>query len=222
MSTAVLAHSRPAWIGFAQFLAIYTMLADHLAAWFGMGILGDAIRLSIGRVAFPMFAFLVAWQALRSSDAERYALRILVIAALAQLPFMALHGHVLGNICFTLSAGAAWIAYGRNRYLPALALAVLLTAATPWIEYGSAGLLLVISFALAMRYPPAWLIPLLVWPATHYGFSIMALGAATGVLIVAWLYSTPPWLSVVSLPRWLTRWFYPVHLWVLVLARWIT
>ena len=96
-------------------IALVTMVIDHAAA--GMVPYRSAwykpLR-CVGRLAFPIYAFLIAEGALRTRNAGRYLLRLLVFALLAEVPYdRYFHGKWLEfgnqNILFTLSAGLAAI-----------------------------------------------------------------------------------------------------------------
>lgn len=158
------------WTGWGQWLALITMTLDHLAryvapeAW-QVGWLGS----SVGRIAFPLFAGMVAWHAcFNTRDPLRYARRILVIGLVAQLPYMLMprsSDALIINICFTLSlglVGGVWLAgLGRRLRqestevwrLGAEAAAVI---AAWWLagsltEYGHPGLLLIPTYMVAMQ-----------------------------------------------------------------------
>ncbi len=216
---ATAARAIPSWLPLVQGIAIVTMAIDHASLWLVSGDIPNALRLTLGRFALPMFCFMVAWHALHASDARRYADRILLIALLAQLPFMALHGQLLGNICFTLAAAAYLAAWHRHRDPWALLIFAQLAIATLRVEYGPLALGLILAFMLAIRHPITWVIPLIGWPLAQYGPSLSAVSAFLGVLLLLALVSThvPP----IPLPRWLTRWFYPAHLGGIWLLRWL-
>ncbi|ATJ81223.1 TraX family protein [Halomonas beimenensis] len=209
--------SLPTWLPLVQGLAIASMALDHVSLWLVSGDTPSILRVTLGRLALPMFCFMVAWHALHSTHARRYADRILLIALAAQLPFMALHGQPLGNICFTLAAAAYLAAYHRHRDPVALVVGVLLAGFTWLNEYGPLALFLVLAFMGAIRWPLAWLVPLIWWPLAQYGLSVSALSAALGVLLLLALVTTR--LPPMRLPRALTRWFYPLHLWGIYIAR---
>ncbi|KGE78930.1 TraX family protein [Halomonas salina] len=209
----------PGWLPLVQSIAIVTMAIDHVSLWLPAGDVSPILRVTLGRVALPLFCFMVAWHALHTADARRYADRILLIALLAQLPFMALHGQPLGNICFTLAAAAYLAAYHRHRDPWALLIGAALAIATFHVEYGPLALGLILVFMLAIRRPITWIVPLIGWPLAQYGLSLSGVSAFLGVCLLLALVSThvPP----IHLPRWLTRWFYPAHLGGIWLLRWL-
>ena len=64
----------------------------------------------LGRLAFPIFAFLVAEEFVRTRDRGRYALRMLICALISEVPFdLAIYGRVFypyyQNMLFTLLIG---------------------------------------------------------------------------------------------------------------------
>ncbi len=159
------------WTGWAQWIALTTMMVDHIVRQlFGHLDLGWASS-SIGRIALPAFAGMVAWHALfNTSNPYRYASRILVIGLAAQPVYMLMprgDGAFTLNVCFTLAAGltaATWLrqlhALADDAANPAIVWSKLLLAAGlllalwwiagDWLEYGHEGLLMVPLFMLAM------------------------------------------------------------------------
>ena len=81
------------------------------AAW---SLCGTAMRL-VGRVAFPLFAFMIAEGAAHTRDRRRYALRLLLLAVISEIPFDLVAGGTWlfpadQNTVFTLLLGllAVW------------------------------------------------------------------------------------------------------------------
>lgn len=159
------------WIPLAQWLAVISMTADHAARYLIPG-LPDYYWLAatLGRLAFPFFAALVAWHALfNSRHLGRYSLRILVIGILAQPGYAWMLQEPLGtavlNVCFTLAGGLVLTgllktALQRQQQDPAffysytffIGLALALITAwliSPWVDYGLTGLLLTPAFAVS-------------------------------------------------------------------------
>ena len=168
--TAAVHRPSSAWTGWGQWLALITMTVDHLSRYvapdsWGLGWADS----SIGRIAFPLFAAMVAWHGLfNTRNPLRYARRILVIGLVAQLPYMLMPREADGlilNICFTLSlglTGGVWLQALRERLergalgVPRLAAEVGLAvaawaAAGPWVEYSHLGLLMIPLYMVAMR-----------------------------------------------------------------------
>ena len=108
----------------------------------------------LGRLAFPIFAFLVAEEFVRTRDRGRYALRMLICALISEVPFdLAIYGRVFypyyQNMLFTLLIGIMVIfvmEYTRKLGIQLAALAG--GCALSWIlqtDYNVIGVLLIAS-----------------------------------------------------------------------------
>ncbi|MBR3039406.1 MAG: hypothetical protein IKI20_01935 [Lachnospiraceae bacterium] len=104
-----------------KWVAIVTMLIDHIRftliptspQW--AGILNTAFS-CIGRIAFPLFAYLLADGFLRTRSRQNYFLRLLIFAFVSEVPYdMMRDGKYLSfshqNVIFTLliSFAAMWV-----------------------------------------------------------------------------------------------------------------
>lgn len=155
------------WTHWGQWLALITMTADHLSRYLATEWGVAWVSSSVGRIAFPLFAGMVAWHGLfNTRDPLRYARRILTIGIVAQLPYglMPRDGFQL-NICFTLALGLCWGTLLRELVRgflqPSSNLWWLVFGATGsflawflvgrWVEYGHLGLLVIPSFMLALH-----------------------------------------------------------------------
>lgn len=162
--------ARPAshWTDWGQWIALATMTVDHVVryllpeAW-GM----DWASSSIGRVAFPLFAAMVAWHGLfNTRDPMRYARRIMLIGLFAQLPYLTMPREAFQlNICFALALSLMW-GSGLRMIAAKAALsraffgwAALAVGASlvgwfllgHWVEYTHLGLLFVPGYMLAFH-----------------------------------------------------------------------
>jgi len=85
-------------------IAIVTMLTDHV----GAGLYPSQLWMrAVGRLAFPIFAFLLCEGYFHTRSVKRYAIRLGVFALISEIPFDLLHGGKLfdagyQNIFFTL------------------------------------------------------------------------------------------------------------------------
>lgn len=167
---AVSAKPSSHWTGWAQWLALFTMTVDHVTRY----ALPDGWELdwagsSIGRIAFPLFAAMVAWHGLfNTRNPLRYARRMLIIGMIAQLPYMLMPREsdaFILNICFTLATGLAlgslvrmgWQHYQRESIHFGWLLAGAAAGVTLWyllgfwVEYHHYGLLLIPLLMFAMQ-----------------------------------------------------------------------
>lgn len=127
-----------------RFVACLLMLADHLGSLF---LPGEPILRLVGRMAFPVFAFLVAQGCRWTRDPRRYAARLALLAAVSQLPFLLAFpsGYAGGNVVLTLLAGAlACLAPPGRRGVTLGGMALVAEASR--LDYGAAGVLAVFVF----------------------------------------------------------------------------
>lgn len=75
-------------------LATLFMLCDHLWATV---IPGNEWLTCVGRLAFPIFAFLIAEGYFHTKSRKRYALRLLLFAVISEIPFNLMTGGTLFN-----------------------------------------------------------------------------------------------------------------------------
>ena len=111
----------------------------------------------LGRMSFPLFAFITVEGFLHTSNVRKYAGRLLMFSLLSEVPFdLALKGVIwypeYQNVMFTLTLGVICMALcdKLRKYLPLQGLAVLLCCAAGYYlksDYGAEGVLL-----MAMLY----------------------------------------------------------------------
>jgi len=195
-------------------IACGIMLLDHI---------GVLLRLHwlrmIGRMAFPIFCFLLAEGAHYTKDPKKYALRLLICALLSEIPYDLFVGTGWSNqnVLFTLLLGFAGIHIAKRIKTPLLKVLVVLAcgifADLLRSDYGAIGVLLIVGFSLsreyvAMRY---WLPGLLSYGLERYPTAALS-------LVPIFFYSG----RKVSRQKWI-QWgfymFYPVHMVILALFR---
>ena len=140
-----------------KLLAMVTMLIDHM----GFTLFPYALWMRcVGRLAFPIFCFLVAEGCAHTHDKKRYAARLLVFAVLSEPAFDLMHGVWFTmdyqNVLWTLLLGALvcwaveWASAGGALWqrLPAEAAIAVGFLLAQWLntDYGGWGVLLVLLF----------------------------------------------------------------------------
>lgn len=220
-----------------KWIALVSMTIDHFAAsglfsQLACGVVGwqlaDQLYMPlriIGRLAFPIYCFLLTEGFRHTRSRERYALRLGVFALLSEIPF-----DLAGS-------GAMWNVWHQNVFLTLLLGLLALMLADPLYEKGEQrkALLVVLGFAFAAELLQ-----------TDYGFFGVAVIAAMHFLrertvekylITAGLLVGAGTLELAALPafglihcydgrqgrqskalRLLFYWYYPLHLLVFGLA----
>ncbi len=135
-------------------IAVVTMVIDHIGLFF----FPEHIFLRyIGRLAFPLFAWLIANGAYHTHNIHAYLWRLLGLAFLAQIPFTLANQQVgspinYTNVVFTLFLGLLAIMFIKkncNKWLGLVAiLASCFISIVIFSDYGAAGVLSVVAFYL--------------------------------------------------------------------------
>lgn len=208
----------------AKWVALLSMTIDH----YGKIVDPDVFLVThaIGRIAFPLFAGIVALRmALSPSIVAAYARRLAFWATVSQ-PVFVLAGRQWneGNILFTLLLGvvadAGVVCLRRSRLLKAVLLLVPTAVAAPYVEFGIAGVAAVpiIARAAANRWSvglwllgPAGVLANLVFKAPYLSAEDLLALAATPVAVA----SVSIRHTVPRIPRVFFYAYYPAHLYAL-------
>lgn len=228
-----------------KLLACVSMLLDHLGVVIVLemyrrapsGVLletYDALRL-IGRLAFPIYCFLLVEGSRHTRNVFRYGARLALAALISEIPYdLALRGGIdwqHQNVMVTLFLGLC--ALEAMKRCPNLALKLL--AAAPFAiladlagaDYGAKGIMLVVLFALTREVPHAGILQVLgMW----FIFS------PNHAMMLNWIgrfsVTTQEWAVLALIPihgcnekkrtdsravQWAFYLFYPVHLMILYL-----
>jgi len=143
-----------------KIIALTSMIIDHYGAIFQSGT--DIYRI-IGRIAFPIYCFLLVEGYYHTKDVKKYAKRLFVFALISEVPFdLAFYnkiGFVHQNIFFTLLIGLAAIyfidnkdgKYNFNKYYVMAAAGIL--SIILLVDYDIIGIIYILTFYLTRNYP---------------------------------------------------------------------
>lgn len=223
-----------------KLLAVVTMLIDHM----GFTLFPHAVWMrAVGRLAFPIFCFLIAEGCAHTHDKKRYAARLLLFAVLSELPFnLMCSGQWLSwnyqNVLWTLLIGAlvCWlIDWALKKRTPsAFVLTGAVMVAAYWLleltgtDYGGWGMLLVAAFYCARRCPYPQMAKMAIQAIGLVFFSIGVMGGRVTIelwsltaLVPIWMYNGQRGFSNKAVQYGFYA-FYPVHILILsVLARYV-
>lgn len=136
-------------------IAVLSMVADHSAYYFlEENTVAYGMMRCFGRIAFPVFALLVAEGYAYTRNRMRYFLSLLAFAIVSEVPWYLLNGaDGTHNVMFTLALGvAAMAAFDRlNEHKNVSLILVLFTAlfaGLSGMDYGWRGILMIFLFHL--------------------------------------------------------------------------
>lgn len=250
--------SKLSWNGSQlKLAAVLTMLIDHIAYLFiGGGILprmaegGEPAELmqilyfilrGVGRIAFPIFCFLLVEGFFRTRSVSRYARRLFIFALLSELPFdLVLSGRPDGaaqNVFFTLLLGLlmmaaldqlSWRIPARQGWYGEIAqlLVIVLFCGVSWLircDYDYEGILLIAMLyrlrddrtrACLLGFLWMGLMEMQVYAAMHVPVNGIygVLGYTVSFLLLSRYNGERGTFLRSRRGRWMFYWFYPVHL----------
>ena len=213
-------------------LAMLLMLCDHLQ----LTLLPDLpILRCVGRLAFPLFAFMAVEGYLHTRSLKKYLLRLLMLAVISEIPFDLLvsgsvfdpmHQNVIWTIILGLCCIRAFdnISAGLKKMLSAVVIIASLAAAIiARVDYSSAGVLTLLAFyafrgntvrCRLMQLLSLAFINLVLLGGIEFAFPYQALAVLS--LPIIWLYdgSQGPHNGFIKAANYL---FYPAHMLILAL-----
>jgi hypothetical protein len=221
-------------LDFIKLVAALFMVIDHA----NIVLLNRGVQplWQFGRIAFPLFAFVLACHCLRGTRPAGYVQRLLLWGVVSQPIYTFVLGGVEGNTIFTLAV-AATVITALKQQSRLLQHAVFLVGALlifsgfvpvrSGVDYGLAGVLFPAALFLVLsgsRSHIVWLVLLLFGLNWHYPnpwelltiqtASLAAGGAAATIAIAVALRDRPRFL-----PRYAFYIFYPAHLLILAAIR---
>ena len=226
-----------------KIIAMILMLLDHL--W-GTIIPGNQWMTLIGRMAFPIFAFLIVEGFFHTSDLKKYMKRLFIFGLISEIPFNLIYtGSIIfpfhQNVMFTLLLGLLIIneidklkntKEIKKKIIPILKIFLfLLISIIGFVDYGVTGVLTIVVFYLFRGFKLAWigqLISLILLYIVFFEGQSVILNIfnheyflplqSIGVLslIFIWLYNGEKGKNN-KIIKYLFYSFYPVHMLVIYL-----
>ena len=98
-------------------IAIVSMTIDHLGLYMlggedaASGSVTYHLMRMVGRLAFPIFAFLLVEGYVHTRDIRKYMLNLFVAAVISDIPWMLLGGFDSHNVMFTLLMGLMAVSF---------------------------------------------------------------------------------------------------------------
>lgn len=221
-STSYLPEPLPLLSGSAlKIIAVVSMVIDHYAYYLmdGNTMTYEVMR-CFGRIAFPVFAFLVAEGFAHTRNRMRYFLSLMLFAVVSEVPWYLLNGaDGTHNVMFTLALGVvALAAFERLREHRVLcSCSILLTAwlaAWSGLDYEWRGVLVIMVFYLLgmVKNTPVTLRRML---QLLFAFPMMMHYGITGALLacaVIFLYNGTRGFIHGNVAKYGFYAFYPAHL----------
>ena len=203
-----------------KMLACVTMLIDHVGLIFFPGEIGWRL---VGRLAFPIYCFLMAEGMARTKNVKKYGIRLAIGAVLAEIPFdLLFFGRLTWehqSVMVTLLVGYGMILLMER--FPRLKIFVLFCCAMAAdllaTDYGSLGVLMIGMFVLTRTIQhragiQTLLLAGLTWFWNGYWVQMCAVGAMAPIALYNGKKSNHS-----KAIQWIFYLFYPVHLTILLL-----
>ena len=212
-----------------ELVAVVSMIIDHVGFVFFPEMIIFQI---IGRLSFPLYAYLIALGYSRTKNSIIYFFRVLVLAIVSQWFFNYLISPIKLNVCFTLSFSIiSLIVFESNRINKVLKLflyiLILFLALLLGCEYGSYGILLVLLFHLYIKnqhdktykiYAITSIILLIIVSMFVFSFSIIHLYSILSLPIILLTPKNIQKIKVKSIKH-INYLVYPLHLLIMFLIR---
>lgn len=199
-------------------IAILSMSIDHIAYYYGVNnpFVYDLMR-TVGRIAFPTFAFLLAEGFVYTRNRQRYMLNLFVFAVISEIPWLLMNHDNSHNVLFTLLSGVIGmhvIDSNRNRWVT-LTFLILIGCSTLIAEtdYSLNGYVLTLLFFMFRGRPSLQVL---------FGLPLMYVYGMMGILMafaVIFLYNGERGFIHGKPAKYAFYAFYPAHLMLIYLIR---
>lgn len=197
-----------------KIVAMVTMLIDHIGAILYPEIFFLRI---IGRIAFPLFAYLLVMGFRHTGNINRYLLRLFLFGLISQIPYhYVLPGHINVILYFAVALVSLKLYAPRKQHLYIPILAALLTEILN-MSYGAYGIMTIYLFHFFFEDRPklaAGFILLNLPFIGIFGHYVQSLS----IMALPFLFLRIEHLDI-RLNKYFAYLFYPVHLSILLLIK---
>ncbi len=199
-------------------IAMLSMFIDHIAYYYGCDnpYLYELMR-TVGRIAFPTFAFLLAEGFVHTRNRQKYLISLFAFALLSEIPWMLLNHDGSHNVIFTLLAGILGlhvIENSKSHWITAICVTLIgLATIFSDTDYSWRGFGLVLIFYMFRGRPEL---------QTLFGIPLMYEYGILGVLVafsVIWLYNGERGFIQGKAWKYAFYAFYPAHLMMIYYLR---
>ena len=198
-----------------KWIAVLTMITDHIGRMFFPDV---HIFNIIGRIAFPLFAFLLVEGFVHTGNLKKYMLRMFIFACISEIPYdLAMQETWLEfsrqNTIWTLTLGLLMLALCRKyQYsvwaVAGIAVVCCAAAALLQFDYGAGGIVLIL--ILYFLRDRQWLKYLAM-----LGLFVLWFGGTEIAAMISIIFMLAYNGKHGKTMKYMFYWFYPVHLAIL-------
>lgn len=198
-----------------KLIALLTMVIDHVGAVLYPNII--VLRM-IGRIRFPIFAYLLALGYKSTHDAKKYLKRLLLFGLLSEIPYILAFNSDNLNIFFTLALGLMAIMFfekKENLYV----IIVFCFAVFAHVDYGIYGVFVIFFMYVYVYYSKMIGTILFILATFVYSyFNVLQIFAILSIPLIGLLENIPKDIDIKKY-KYVFYAFYPLHLVLLYLIR---
>lgn len=198
-------------------IAIVSMLIDHIGVAFFPGVVMFRI---IGRLAFPIFTYFISMGYLKTSNFNKYLIRLWIFAIISQIPFTLLFDTTMLNVMFTFILALFFIDRIKIKEYYSIPCLIILSLLIP-MDYGLYGVATVFFFYCFRNSKEKALLAQIISTVIYvvvFSASYIQLFSIIGVMIALYF---PIDKFKIHLNRYIFYWFYPVHMAILIVLKYI-
>ena len=195
-----------------KIIALVSMTMDHIAYYLMEhgSLMYDLMR-TMGRMAFPIFAFLLVEGYVHTRSTRKYALSLLAFALISEIPWWLLNHDNTHNVFFTLLLGLIVIEginkLGKKPLLWAVLIITICTIAIfLHVDYEYSGILLICTFHI---FKPDKVTKCLLATLFMYQYGVIGLWLGLAVILC---YNGQRGFIKGQYAKYLCYAYYPLHL----------